>query len=158
MHILKPQDQKQMEEIYNSISSTENKEEVKEGISGVYPQMSMAQEFGGAVLMAALIFLPFLLEKIRMRLTGSQLENFAKEVVKFVKSDTSKDSLKMKISRAANTLIQKLTKGNVDSVQQDVLNVLPDNIEKKTKEEVSAETKAKLADLKKHVARHSFRG
>lgn len=158
MHILKSNEQKQMEEIYDSISSTENKKEIKEGISGVYPQMSMAQEFGSAIFMAALIFLPFLLEKIRMRLTGSQLESFAKDVVKSVKLDNSKDSLKMKISRAANSLIQKLTRGSADSVQQDVLNVLPDNIEKKSEEQVSAETKVKLADLKKHVARHNFRG
>lgn len=158
MHILKPNDQKQMEEIYNSISTTNNKKEIKEDISGAYPQMSLAQEFGSAVFMASLIFLPYILEKFRMRLTGSQLENFAKEVARTVKIDNSKDSLKMKISRAANTLIQKLTKGNADSVQQDVLNVLPDNIEKKSKEEVSAETNAKLTDLKKHINRHNFRG
>lgn len=158
MHILKPQDQKQMEEIYDSISTGNTKKEVKEGISGVYPQMSMAQEFGGAVLMAALIFLPYILEKLRMKLTGSQLEAFAKDVVKFVKQDSSRDSLKMKISRAANNLVQKITKGNVDSVQQDVLNVLPDNIEKKTEEQVSAETKAKLTDLKKHNSVRNFRG
>jgi len=132
-----------------------NKNKINEG---AYPQMTMAQEFGSAVFTAAMIFLPYIFDKIRMKLTNSQLTNFAKQVAKDVKNDGSRDSLKSKISRAANNIIQKMTGGKISSVQQDVLNILPDNIENKSESEISAETTNKLDTVRKHNPVRNFRG
>jgi hypothetical protein len=93
-----------------------------------------------------------------MKLTNSQLTNFAKQVAKDVKNDGSRDSLKSKISRAANNIIQKMTGGKISSVQQDVLNILPDNIENKSESEISAETTNKLDTVRKHNPVRNFRG
>jgi hypothetical protein len=132
-----------------------NKNEIKEG---AYPQMSMAQEFGSAIFTAAMIFLPYIFDRIRMKLTDRQLNDFAKQVVKDVENDGGRDSLKSKISRAANNAIQKMTGGRISSVQQEVLNILPDNIEKKSEKEVSAETTSKLDTVRKHDPVRNFRG
>ena len=120
--------------------------------------MPMAQEFGSAVLTAAMIFLPYIFDRIRMKLTDRQLNDFAKQVVKDVENDGGRDSLKSKISRVANNIIQKMTGGRISSVQQDVLNILPDNIEKKSEKEVSAETTSKLDTVRKHDPVRNFRG
>jgi len=43
-------------------------------------------------------------------------------------------------------------------VQQDVLNILPDNIENKSESEISAETTNKLDTVRKHNPVRNFRG
>ena len=142
-------DQVKLEEIYMNTLSSHDKKEVKESVSGAIPIVSMASEAGGVIFLAAMFILPVILEKIRMRLTDSQLKEFAKKVVSIVKSDSGKDTLKMKISRAINHVIQKVTGGNVASVQQEVLDSLPSDIENKTDEEVESETRSRLSDLKR---------
>jgi len=139
------------------MNDKQNKKNVTEGVSGAIPLVSFASELGGVVFLAATFILPVVFEKIRQKLTKEQVTSFAKTVVKAVKGDAGKDSLKMKISRAINDIIQKTTGGKVSSVQQDVLNVLPDNIESEPEEKVSNEMKRRLLGLKRSGSRNGVR-
>jgi hypothetical protein len=139
------------------MNDKQNKQNVKEGVSGAIPMVSFASELGGVVFLAATLLLPVVFEKIRMTLTSEQVKSFAKKVVEAVKGDASKDSLKMKISRAINDVIQKTTGGKVSSVQQDVLNVLPNDIESKPEEKVSNEIKKQILGLKNPGSRNGRR-
>jgi hypothetical protein len=156
--MIKKADQKHLEEVYSGAILKNEEATVTEGISGIYPATTMAQEFGGAIFFAALLLLPFFLEQLRIRLPEKQLKELARKVTSLVKNDSGRDSVKMKISRAVNALIQKFAPNKQITVQQEVLNVLPDNIENKSEDEVTGVTKANLASLKNRNSRYNFRG
>lgn len=83
MYNSKSEDQKKLGKIYTECE--QKKISVKEGISGAYPEMTMAQEFGSAIFLAAMFILPVILEKIRLKLSEPQLKEFAKRAVDLVK-------------------------------------------------------------------------
>ena len=147
--------------MYNSKSEDQKKLgqkkiSVKEGISGAYPEMTMAQEFGSAIFLAAMFILPVILEKIRLKLSEPQLKEFAKRAVDLVKQDNSKDTLKVKISRAIDNILQKITHGRTRTFQPEIQGALPDNIENKSEAEISKETKARLTDLKRRDQKYNL--
>lgn len=136
---------------------------VTEGISGAVPIGTMGEEFGSAILMLAIFTLPVILAQItRMTFTNEQVKSLAQKVVEFVRKDIGKDSLKNKIARGINEIVQKFTSSNnttveAEPVKQDVLNVLPDNIESKSTDTIETEVRARLTDLKRRNSRYSVR-
>jgi hypothetical protein len=154
MYNSKNTDQKKIEQIYANCEH--KKTSVKEGISGIYPEMTMAQEFGSAIFLAAMFILPVILEKIRQKLSEPQLKELAKRVVSMVKQDNSKDALKVKISRAIDNILQKITHGKTRTLQPEIQGTLPDDMENKSEVEISKETKARLSDLKRRDQKYNL--
>jgi len=142
--------------MYNFKNEDQKKISIREGISGAGPEMTMAQEFGSAIFLAAMFVLPVILEKIRLKLSEPQLKEFAKRAVDLVKQDNSKDTLKVKISRAIDNILQKITHGRTRTFQPEIQGALPDNIENKSEAEISKETKARLTDLKRRDQKYNL--
>lgn len=114
------------------------KSKISEGISGIYPQMSLWQEFGSAVVMGIFLLLPLIFEKLRVKLGKTELVKYTSEILKRVKADGSKDSIKSKIARAVQAVMDNPNVPNASpqNYEQLTLNLLPNDIEKKTEEEV----------------------
>jgi hypothetical protein len=114
------------------------KSKISEGISGIYPQMSLWQEFGSAVVMGIFLLLPLIFEKLRVKLGKTELVKYTSEILKRVKADGSRDSIKSKIARAVQAVMDNPNVPNASpqNYEQLTLNLLPNDIEKKTEEEV----------------------
>lgn len=145
---MKYNDQKQLEAVYKQLN---------EDISGVYPQMSMAKEFGSAVFFGAMLFLPAILEKLRVMIPKERIKAIATEVAAAVKNDQSEDSLKEKVIRAANSIIQKFLPKKT-SVESELNTIVPDNLESKTEEQISHEINRKILGIKNARRFSNFRG
>lgn len=114
------------------------KSKITEGISGIYPQMSLWQEFGSAVATGIFLLLPVIFHKLRVKLSETDLAKYTSEILKRVKVDKSRDSIKSKIARAVQAVMDNPNVPNAtpQNYEQLTLNLLPNNIEGKTEEEV----------------------
>jgi hypothetical protein len=114
------------------------KSKISEGISGIYPQMSLWQEFGSAVVMGIFLLLPLIFEKLRVKLGKTELVKYTSEILKRVKADGSRDSIKSKIARAVQAVMDNPNVPNAtpQNYEQLTLNLLPNDIETKSEEEV----------------------
>lgn len=114
------------------------KSKITEGISGIYPQMSLWQEFGSAVATGIFLLLPLIFNKLRIKLSETDLAKYTSEILKRVKADKSRDSIKSKIARAVQAVMDNPNVPNAtpQNYEQLTLNLLPNNIEDKTEEEV----------------------
>jgi hypothetical protein len=114
------------------------KSKIVEGISGMYPQMSLWQEFGSAVATGIFLLLPVIFHKLRVKLSETDLAKYTSEILKRVKVDKSRDSIKSKIARAVQAVMDNPNVPNMtpQNYEQLTLNLLPNNIENKSEEEV----------------------
>lgn len=114
------------------------KSKIIEGISGMYPQMSLWQEFGSAVATGIFLLLPVIFHKLRVKLSETDLAKYTSEILKRVKVDKSRDSIKSKIARAVQAVMDNPNVPNMtpQNYEQLTLNLLPNNIENKSEEEV----------------------
>lgn len=114
------------------------KSKIIEGISGIYPQMSLWQEFGSAVATGIFLLLPVIFHKLRVKLSETDLAKYTSEILKRVKVDKSRDSIKSKIARAVQAVMDNPNVPNMtpQNYEQLTLNLLPNNIENKSEEEV----------------------
>ena len=122
------------------MNDKQNKQNVKEGVSGAIPMVSFASELGGVVFLAATFIIPAVFHALKMELTKDQLTSHAKALVKAVKENVSKEPFNKKISRATNDIIQKITGGSANAQ-------VIEQIANKTLE-TNKELKAKLTGLK----------
>lgn len=111
---------------------------ILEGISGIYPQMTLWQEFGSAVATGVFLLLPLIFEKLRIKLSQTDIVKYTSEILKRVKSDKSRDSIKSKIARAVQAVMDNPNVPNMtpQNYEQLTLNLLPNDLEKKTEAEV----------------------
>jgi hypothetical protein len=114
------------------------KNNLQEGISGVYPDLPFWKEFAGVVTTALFFILPVVFAKLRMSLNDSMLKKYTVETLKRVKADRSSDSLRVKIARAIQGMMHNpnTTEAEPTNYEQLVLNLLPKDFEKKDDEEV----------------------
>ena len=124
------------------------KNKITEGFSGIYPQMTLWQEFGSAVATGVFLLLPIIFHKLKTRLNDTDLVKYTSRVFELVKKDNSRGSLKSKIARAVQAVMDNPNVSTVAPVnyEQTVLNLLPNDIETKSEEEV-----------KKHISQASER-
>jgi hypothetical protein len=130
---------------------------INEGISGVYPNMTLTQEALSAVFTLAFFMLPVLFEYFRMSLSKPQTRDLANKIVQMVKGDNSPGTLKQKIVRATNSLIQKMSSKPV-SLEKEINVLVPDNVDKKDEQELTNEIKRNMMGLKTHRQPRNFRG
>ena len=73
-----------------------------------------------------------------MKLGKTELVKYTSEILKRVKADGSRDSIKSKIARAVQAVMDNPNVPNASpqNYEQLTLNLLPNDIEKKTEEEV----------------------
>lgn len=114
------------------------KNKVSEGISGMYPQMSLWQEFGSAVVTGVFLLLPLIFAKLRTKIDKTNIAKYTTEILKRVKIDKGRDSIKSKIARAVQAVMDNPNVPNMSpqNYEQLTLNLLPNDIEKKSEEEV----------------------
>jgi len=114
------------------------KNKITEGISGMYPQMTLWQEFGSAVATGIFLLLPIIFQKLRAKVSETDLAKYTTEILKRVKTDKSRDSIKGKIARAVQGVMDNPNVPNMapQNYEQLTLNLLPNDIENKTEGEV----------------------
>jgi len=118
--------------------SSQNK--VSEGISGVYPDLPLWKEFTSAAVHGVLLVLPVIFAKLKQSLSQTDLVKYATKVLRAVKRDNTNTPLRDKIARAVQ---ETFMNPNVDAsahvnYQQDVLNLLPRDLEKKEKDQIES--------------------
>lgn len=128
-----------------------------EGISGAYPAMTFGQEALSVIATALIIILPMLFQHFRMSLSKPQIRDLANNIIQTVKKDSASGTLKQKIVRATNFLLQKMSSKPV-SLEKELNALLPDNIEAKTEQEVTNEIKRSQMNIKRTRLPSSYRG
>ena len=144
-------DQIQLEQIYSNLDN----KNLNEGISGVYPE---AANNVGAMIVHILFFtLPIILHKLKLSLDEGTLKEVKNKVVDAVQRSDSNISLKDKIVRATNYILQKYSR-NPQSVESDLNSLIPSDLESKTEQDISNEMKRKEMGIKNYRGISGFRG
>jgi hypothetical protein len=143
-------DQKQLENLYSNLN--ENKKQLNEGISGVYPEE--ANNFGAMVLHILMFTLPLVLHAVKLSLDKGKLKTLKDKIAQVVGSDKSPKTLKDKIVEASKNVIfsefstNSTISKNLASKLETALNFfIPKNLESKTPVDVDNDMKRKEIGL-----------
>jgi hypothetical protein len=144
-------DQIQLEQIYSNLDN----KNLNEGISGVYPKEM--NDVGAMVAHILFFIVPPLLYKLKLSLDEGKLKEVKDKIIDAVQRSNSNMSLKDKIVRATNYILQKYSR-NPQSVESDLNSLIPSDLENKTEQDISNEMKRKEMGIKNYRGFSGFRG
>jgi len=136
-------DQKNLETVYSDIQS--KKTVVNEGISGIYPEEANNAASAIAHLLAFVV--PFVLYKMNLSLKEGKLKTVKDKISAIVSNDKSNETLKNKIIRATNIVMNKISPNKL-SLDSDLNQFIPNKLETKTSEQISDEIKNRNLNVK----------
>lgn len=141
-------DQIALENVYSKLNNPEkNKEQINEGISGIYPEE--ANSFASMIAHIVIFGLPYVIHKLQTSFSEGQIEQLKNEIVDAVKRNNSNLSLKDKLVRTMNYILQKKSRNPV-SIESDLNALIPSDLENKTEQDVSNEMKRKTMGIKNY--------